>query len=153
MSYALLLSLHLLAALVWVGGMFFAHLCLRPAAVERLEPPQRLRLWEGVFQRFFLWVWLAIALLLGTGAGMAYGYLGSWAQQGWHVWAMQIIGVVMVLLFAWLYWVPYARLRQAIAAQAWPDGGAQLARIRAIVTINLLLGIALAVIAILGRFI
>jgi len=49
--------IHLLAVLIWVGGMFFTHLVLRPAAVETLEPPQRLKLLDAVFRRFFNWVW------------------------------------------------------------------------------------------------
>ena len=47
-----LLMLHLSSAIVWVGGMFFAYVCLRPAAIELLEPPARLRLWRGVFSRW-----------------------------------------------------------------------------------------------------
>ena len=58
-------SLHILAAIVWIGGMFFAVLVLRPSAFP-LEPPDRLALWRRVFQRFFSWVWLSLALLLGT---------------------------------------------------------------------------------------
>ena len=45
--------LHVLAALIWVGGMFFAHSSLRPTAAETLQPPERLRLLTGVFKRFF----------------------------------------------------------------------------------------------------
>ncbi len=52
--YAPLYALHLLAAVVWVGGMFFAWMILRPAAVDILEPPARLRLWLSVFKRFFV---------------------------------------------------------------------------------------------------
>lgn len=48
----LALVLHSLAAAVWVGGMFFAYMALRPAA-GALEPPQRLTLWRGTFDRFF----------------------------------------------------------------------------------------------------
>ncbi|HEY6898714.1 MAG TPA: hypothetical protein VI279_15765, partial [Rhodocyclaceae bacterium] len=62
--HPLFLFLHVASVVVWVGGMFFAYMCLRPAAVELLEPPQRLRLWLGVFDRFFRWVWLAVALIL-----------------------------------------------------------------------------------------
>lgn len=36
-SFALVYTLHLLAALVWVGGMFFAWMILRPAAMTALE--------------------------------------------------------------------------------------------------------------------
>ena len=61
------LLLHVLAAVVWVGGMFFAYAALRPVAVSQLEPPLRLALWAGVFSKFFPWVFVAIAILLITG--------------------------------------------------------------------------------------
>ena len=70
--YAPLYALHLLAAVVWVGGMFFAWIILRPAAVDTLEPPARLRLWLSVFKRFFVWVWGAVAVLPLTGIGMLH---------------------------------------------------------------------------------
>ena len=38
------ITLHLLSAVIWVGGMFFAYMVLRPAAATLLEPPQRLPL-------------------------------------------------------------------------------------------------------------
>ena len=53
MTFAAALAIHLLLALLWVGGMFFAYLVLRPVAATELEPPQRLPLWRGVFSRFF----------------------------------------------------------------------------------------------------
>jgi len=43
MAYAV--TLHILGAVIWVGGMFFAYMALRPAIVETLEPPFRLKLW------------------------------------------------------------------------------------------------------------
>ena len=57
-TFTLLYVLHLLAALAWVGGMFFAWMILRPAAVAVLQPPERLRLWLDVFLRFFAWAFL-----------------------------------------------------------------------------------------------
>lgn len=72
LAFALPYTLHVLAALVWVGGMFFAWLVLRPATVAALEGPARLRLWVEVFQRFFRWVWLAVAVLAVSGVGMIH---------------------------------------------------------------------------------
>ena len=69
---ALMIAAHTLAATVWVGGMFFAYIVLRPAAVA-LDPPLRLSLWAGVFQRFFPWVWLIVLVLLVSGYGMIFG--------------------------------------------------------------------------------
>jgi len=64
---ALAFTLHLLAVVIWVGGMFFAYMALRPVAGTLLEPPVRQALWAGVFKRFFPWVWASIVVLLGTG--------------------------------------------------------------------------------------
>jgi uncharacterized membrane protein len=56
--------LHVLGVVIWVGGMFFAYVTLRPAAAALLEPPQRLPLWQATLSRFFTWVWVAIGLIL-----------------------------------------------------------------------------------------
>jgi Predicted integral membrane protein len=42
-------SLHVLSATIWVGGMFFAYVILRPVAATQFEPAQRLTLWSQVF--------------------------------------------------------------------------------------------------------
>src|SRR5215208_2867659 len=108
----ILVALHILAAVVWVGGMFFAHLMLRPAAAQLLEPSMRLDLWRGVFERFFPWVWLAVILLPLTGYWMIFGYLGGMANIGWHINIMQALGIIMILLYLHLYFAPYRRLRR-----------------------------------------
>ena len=77
-------SLHILAAIIWIGGMFFAVLVLRPAAGP-LEPPERLDLWRRVFARFFPWVWLSLVLLLGTGYWMIFEGFGGFAQLPLHI--------------------------------------------------------------------
>ena len=60
-------AIHGMAAVAWVGGIFFAYMALRPAANKTLEPPLRLRLWQSAYTHFFPWVWVMIALLLVTG--------------------------------------------------------------------------------------
>ena len=70
--FALAYTLHVLAALVWVGGMFFAWMVLRPAAMVALEGPARLKLWAQVFPRFFVWVWIAVVLLPISGIGLLH---------------------------------------------------------------------------------
>jgi uncharacterized membrane protein len=57
------IAIHALAAVLWVGGMFFAYMVLRPSAGP-LEAPVRLQLWDRVFSRFFPWVWASVATLL-----------------------------------------------------------------------------------------
>ena len=80
---ALLVALHVLAAVVWVGGMFFAYMVLRPAAGP-LETAERLALWHRVFGRFFPWVWACIVLLLVSGYVMLFRAFGGFAGAPLH---------------------------------------------------------------------
>jgi uncharacterized membrane protein len=85
---AFALALHILGAVVWVGGMFAIYVCLRPALGE-LEPPQRLRLMRTTFGKFFPWVWIAILLLLVSGYWMVLVTFGGFAGVRVHVHLMQ----------------------------------------------------------------
>ncbi|MCU0842761.1 MAG: CopD family protein [Thiobacillaceae bacterium] len=136
----LLYLLHVLAAVIWVGGMFFAYLCLRPVAAAQLEPPQRLRLWNGVFGRFFPWVWASVVALIASGHGIIM-QMGGMAGLPVHFHVMLGIGYLMAAIFVYLYFVPYPRLRQAVADQDWKTGGAALNGIRVLVGTNLGLGV------------
>jgi uncharacterized membrane protein len=145
------LALHALSAVVWVGGMFFAHQVLRPAAAG-LEPGPRLALWSRVLGRFFSWVFVAVVLLLLTGYAMIFGVYGGFADIGLHIHLMQGIGILMMLLFFHLYFAPWRRFRTAVARQDWAEGGRQLGQIRTIVTVNLVLGIIVVAIGSSGRY-
>ena len=147
---AVLFALHTLAAILWIGGMFFAHMVLRPAVIP-LSPEERLALWGRVFRRFFFWVWLAIALLLVTGYALVFILFGSMAGAGLFIHLMNGIGLVMMGLYGVLFFGPYRGFRRALAAGEWSTAARQQARIRRIVTINLLLGLLTAILATGGR--
>ena len=143
------LFLHLLSVVVWVGGMFFAYMALRPVAASVLEPPQRLTLWAGVFGKFFPWVWVAVALILATGLHMLMKLGGAAAPH--YMLTMLALGVAMMAIFAHVFFAPYGRLRRAVAAQDWKAGGAALAQIRRLIGINLSLGLLTIAVVFLGR--
>ena len=136
-----LLLLHILATVVWVGGMFFAHNCLRPVVLEQLEPPQRLRLWTGVFGRFFPWVWVSVVALVASGQYLVLN-MGGMGAVGYPVHIMVTLGYLMAAIFAYIYFVPYAHLRRAVADANWPAGGQAQNTIRILVMTNLVLGLS-----------
>ncbi|MGE5146287.1 MAG: CopD family protein [Candidatus Eiseniibacteriota bacterium] len=146
-----LVLLHVLAAIVWVGGMFFAHQMLRPSAAP-LDPPVRLALWRRVFNRFFPWVWVCVAVLLTTGLVMIVVGFGGFDMAGVYITTMMSIGIVMMLLFGHLYFAPWRRFQRALDAGDLPAAGRNLDQIRRIVTINLVLGLVTAAVGASGRY-
>ncbi len=149
---SLLLSLHVLAAVIWVGGMFFAHQCLRPVAASLLEPPVRLAQWVGVFDRFFPWVWVSVIVLSISGYSLLFRLFGSMGNAPLYVHIMNGIGLLMIAIYLFVYFVPYQKLKNAVIIQTWPEGAAQLARIRFLVGVNLSLGLIVIALGSGGRY-
>jgi uncharacterized membrane protein len=155
MLYVSLKILHLLAIIVWLGGMVFAHFFLRPA-VAGLQPAERLRLMYGVLSRFFAAVLVAVVLVLVTGSWMIGRTAGQMAQAGerfrmpieWMV--MASLGFVMALVFGYIRLVPFGRLSRAVKSLDWSAGAAALAQIRVLVLVNLGLGVLIVVVTLLG---
>ena len=152
--YALLKTLHVLATVLWVGGMMFAHFFLRPALAQ-LEPPQRLRLMHEVLRRFFAAVGVAALLTLATGLWMIGRVAKQAVQSGgnfampldWTV--MAVLGVLMVAIFGHIRFVLFKRFAVAVTALDWPAGGVALAKLRTWVAVNLALGVTVIVVALL----
>jgi uncharacterized membrane protein len=139
--------LHTIAAVIWVGGMFFAYVVLRPATGP-LEPSARLALWQRVFASFFPWVFAAVVVLLLSGFTL---FLGGYVA-GPHVHAMMAIGIVMILIFLHLYFAPWKRFRVLLAAGDNAAAAAQLNQIRILVLVNLILGLINVAIGGSGRY-
>ena len=154
MIYALLKTLHVLAVMLWVGGMLFAHFMLRPALTV-LEPPQRLALMHAVLGRFFTAVLWASLLTLVSGFWMIGRMARSAAQTGGQfIWpadwlAMAILGTLMVAVFGHIRFVLYKRLSAAVAASDWTRGAEQLAALRRWVGANLAIGVVVILVAVL----
>ena len=141
--------LHLMGVVVWVGGMFFAHLALRPAALA-LAPPVRLPLLRATLARFLPWAGVAVLAILASG-----GYLvmaaGGFRAVGASVHAMTALGLVMTLVYGYLVAGPYRAMRAALAASGLEAAGAAMATIRRLIGLNLALGLVTLAVAVLGR--
>ncbi|MBE2264219.1 MAG: CopD family protein [Burkholderiaceae bacterium] len=129
---------HVAAAVIWLGGMAFVLLALRPVAIAQLQPPARLPLLTAVMGRFFVTVWLSMAALLGTGGAILAATGMKGVPAGVHL--MLAIGLLMMAIFAWLYFMPFRHLKAAVARSEWPAAGQQMGRIHPLVVLNFCLG-------------
>jgi uncharacterized membrane protein len=144
-------TLHVLGAVLWVGGMGFALLALRPALAV-IEPPQRLLVHQGALKRFFLIVWHAMPILLLTGYALLFGWYGGFARAGWHIHAMHLMALIMAGVFVAIVTGPWKEFRAALAAADRPAAATAMDRVRQMVTMNLGLGLATVAVAAWGRF-
>ncbi len=139
------LSVHVLCAVVWVGGMFFAYVVLRPS-LSVLEPIQRIALHTQVFRRFFLVVWHAMPLILLSGFAVLFGFYGGPANVPWNINLMMLLGLIMSAVFLLIVFGPYARFRRTTDRTT---AAASIDRIRKLIGVNLVLGIVTVVAALL----
>jgi uncharacterized membrane protein len=137
------LAVHVLCAVIWVGGMFFAYLVLRPS-LGVLEPVQRIALHTQVFRRFFLVIWHAMPLILLSGFTMLFVFDGGAAGAAWNINAMMLVGLIMSAVFVLIIFGPYARFRRTTDRAT---AVASIDRIRKLIGANLVLGIITVVVA------
>jgi uncharacterized membrane protein len=150
MMMSLALTLHILAAIIWVGGMFFAHMALRPAVNELLEPPQRLPLMLKVLDGFFPWVWASVILILISGYwALSVGFVSGIALSQW---VMAVLGTAMATIFVFIYLNPYRHMTAALQRNELPKAGIAMALIRRLIGTNLILGLITTIVAVYGKY-
>lgn len=135
--YQLLIILHVLAVIVWLGGMFFAYFALRPAMSSQLQPPQRLPLWAETLTYFFRWVWLAIVVLWLSGFGLM-AVLGAALPTYVHI--MMTLAALMTIIFILVFFIPFRLLKKRCLEHIWSEAAKSLNQIRIAVATNLVLG-------------
>ena len=151
--YHLFVSLHILAAVVWVGGMLFLSLVLAPLVRSRKAAPEFMALFRSAALRFRVVSWAAIGVLLLTGPmllsqrGIALTVPSSWP----HIVRLKLALVGALLVLTVLHdLVMGPRISHAIAVPessrtAWEQVVVRTARW--LPRISLLLALAVVVVA------
>lgn len=142
------LAFHLLGMVIWMGGTFFLHICLRPAMRE-LSPQLRLPLWEPILARFFTWIATSAWLILLSGMYLLMRFGG--AEAPWQIHAMAGLGVIMMLVFGHARFAMFPRLRRAVQAERWPEGARPLTSIQRMLAVNLGLGLLTSGLGVFGH--
>lgn len=106
--YYLVVTIHVLAAMLWLGGMFFLAVVGAPT-LRAIEPPAlRQKLFQELGQRFRGVGWIAIATLVVTGIGNLYfrgwlhwrgalGDAGFWRTGTGHALACKLVAVTAMI--------------------------------------------------------
>lgn len=148
---SLWLLLHLIGVVLWVGGMGFGVMVLRPS-LAALEPPARLSLMGQVHGKFFRMVWVLMPLVVLSGYMLLFGVHGGFAGVHWPVHVMHLLGLIMAGIFVTIWFGPFAALKRALAAGDMAAAGPCNERIRKLVGINVSLGMLAILTAAMARY-
>jgi uncharacterized membrane protein len=151
LGLSLTYSLHLLATVIWIGGLLYQTLFLLPTLRSNREPGMAGTLLERLRSRFQPVAWLSLAVLIGTGliqmsAHPAYaGFLaieGTWALA---ILAKHIAVALMLLVASYQSFILYPQLTRTLIkqrnTQAEQSGSKSLDRETRLLRINSLLSL------------
>lgn len=145
---ALLLALHALGGMVWVGGTFFVLFVLRPG-LAFLDGPARLAVHKHVLDRFFFVIWLVMPAMLVSGIAMQYLFYGGISSAPWPLNLMAVSGLAMSLVFVAVVLGPWKAFRKALAAENPAEAGAAVHQIRRLLVASLALAVLTTIVAML----
>lgn len=144
---------HILAVIVWIGGLFFVTMVLAPTLKKEIsQNSTRIALMHVLLRRFFFWVLIASLLLLLTGYSMVFVFYGGFAALSVPVWLMVVLGTIMVMIVLHTFFAPLKRLRRAVRDQDWQAGAKALGQVRMLANINLGLSFVVILVGIWGVF-
>ena len=146
-------GLHAITATLWIGGIFFAFMALRPAAQEVLQPRERLQLWRVAYRKFFRLVWLLITILITTGYYQLFFRFGGFANSQPYLHLMHTIGLIMVAAFCYLYFSLYGKLCRLIDTEEISAASDTLKKMRPVMATNLFLGIVITAVGVCGPYV
>ena len=146
-------GLHAVAATLWIGGIFFAFIALRPAAQEVLQPRERLHLWRVAYGKFFRLVWLLITILIATGYYQLFFRFAGFANSQPYLHLMHTIGLIMVVIFCYLYFSLYFSLCRLVDTEDISAAADTLKKMRPVMATNLFLGIVITAVGVCGPFV
>jgi uncharacterized membrane protein len=146
------ITLHLLAVIVWVGGMFFGLVAVHPT-LKGMDTLAAARLWAALLHRFLPWVAGAIVTILATGVYMVFNSYDGFAHVPWFVQFMMGVGLIMMALTGHISFAPFKRLRRAVAGNDETLAAKSMAQIRLLMAVNLTLGLIVVVVIMSGAYV
>lgn len=162
-TWALTLAywMHMLATVIWIGGLAILTLIIIPTAQKTLNKNTYAIFLENLQRRLDPLAWFSVIVLLGSGmlqmsANPNYeGFLAVNNPWGWAILVKHIVFGVMVLTSGYITWGIIPAMRRAAMRQARgkdvPESAALQKREWLLLRINLVLGIIVLGLTALAR--
>ena len=146
------ITAHVLSVIIWVGGMFFGQVAVRPA-MRGMDTLAAARFWCVLLGRFLPWAWTAIVVLLASGTYMVFNSFDGFSELPWFVQFMMGVGIFMMMLTGHLSFSAFKKLKRAVAAGDAALAEKPLRQIRVIMDVSLILGLLIVIVVMMGAYV
>ena len=149
-EYALARALHVVAVVLWIGGVGFVTTVLLPAVRRGQAPGERLALFDHIERRFARQARFTILLAGATGFWMVARY-GLWPRfTDPAFWWMHLMVVVWVIFTLMLFVLEPLVLHRVLERRNARDPGGTFALVQRLHWVLLVLSLATVLGAVLG---
>lgn len=148
-------SVHALAAVFWVGSMFFSLYILK-AGLGMVDGALRLQMLDRILRLLFAWVWAFVVLIFLSGwiiLHIKYRPALDTSVWSWPVWLMMIFGHIMILNFFYIFFVLYKKFRSNLEIGDFGGAAQSFVGLRLFILINFYIGTLLVAAAVYGKFV
>ncbi|MFZ5826704.1 MAG: DUF2269 family protein [Bacillota bacterium] len=100
--WTLLRWIHVMGAIIWLGGVFFVVFMLRPAMAQIADEAARRTVLAGAVARMRTFMNLVVPIQVLTGALLAWPRItlsNPWWEAGWALFAKILLATIMVSLY------------------------------------------------------
>jgi uncharacterized membrane protein len=151
MVTGLVLAIHILAVIIWLGGLFFLAIVLGPSA-RALDAAAAPSFWHLTLTRSLAWGWLSLVVIVGTGVAMVFLVFGGYGYLPNIHRVNMAIGIPAIALYGYTSLMPWHQFGRAVRSG---DGGVaakKLHQVRTLLATILVLALSAAFVSALGRY-
>jgi uncharacterized membrane protein len=146
----LALPIHIVAIVVWLGGLFLMSLVVQPS-IRGLDSRLALSLWSRTLSRFMVWGSVSLIAIVASGIALVNLRFGGFSGMPTLHRLNMVIGIPAIALFAYVALVKWQRARRALARGDSIAAETSIRTIRRLMAIILAFGLIASIVSAVGR--
>ena len=151
MAAGLVLAIHILAVIIWLGGLFFLVVVLGPSA-KALDAAGAPSFWHRTLSRSLAWGWLSLFVMVGTGIAMVFLVFGGYGYLPNIHRVNMAIGIPAIALYGYTSLMPWRQFSHAARSNDRVVAAKKFHQVRTLLATILVVALSAAFTSALGRY-
>ena len=152
MGTGLVLAIHILAVIIWLGGLFFLVVVLGPSA-KSLDAAAAPSFWHRTLSHSLAWGWVSLVAIVGTGVALVFLVFGGYGGHVPNIHRVNMaIGIPAIALYGYTSLMPWRQFGHAARSNDRVVAAKKLHQVRTLLATILVLALSAAFMSALGRY-